>query len=158
MSERRSSENAKPPYGKTRRTSGVLDARNGLDRRDMARLQAPLDDGEPNPQDGDTGLERRRGAGRRLTDFTKAAEEGEMTAEQFNFVSAVEAFKKANNKMFPTWTDVLEVVRLLGYRKTMASELNLRNVEDWRERADAPSGVRSKPGHPEVAHPHRAAA
>ena len=51
--------------------------------------------------------------------------------------------------MFPTWTDVLEVVRLLGYRKTMSSELSLNNAEDWREPANAPSGVRSKPGHPE---------
>lgn len=72
-----------------------------------------------------------------------------MTSEQFHFLAAIDAFKKSNNKMFPTWTDVLEVVRLLGYRKTMPSELNLRNVEDWREKPDTASGVRSKPGHPE---------
>ena len=43
---------------------------------------------------------------------------------------------------YPSWTDVLEVVRLLGYRKTMPSEIAFRNAEDWRERADAESGVR----------------
>ena len=43
---------------------------------------------------------------------------------------------------FPAWTDVLEVFRLLGYRKTCASELPLANAEDWREKADAPSNVR----------------
>lgn len=90
----------------------------------------------------ETGLERRRGPGRRRTAFTKAAEEGEMTGEQFMFVRAIEAFKQANNKTFPSWTDVLEVVRLLGYRKTMACELNLRGVEDWQEKADAAAGVR----------------
>jgi hypothetical protein len=51
--------------------------------------------------------------------------------------------------MFPTWTDVLEVVRKLGYRKTMASELNLRGAEDWVERPDTASGVHAKPGHAE---------
>lgn len=145
------------------RARGVIDRRSGLDRRLIAKMAAKFEagsDGEDDapaaPASGDddtyideTGLERRRGPGRRRTDFTKAAEEGEMTQEQFLFISAIEAFKRSNSKMFPTWTDVLEVVRLLGYRKTMASELNLRNVEDWTEKTDATSGVRSKPGHPE---------
>ena len=125
---------------------GVLDRRMGLDRRDM---QAMANEVGAAGSDDFTGLERRRGPGRRRTDFTKAAEEGEMTQEQFLFISAIEAFKRSNGKMFPTWTDVLEVVRLLGYRKTMPSELNLRNVEDWREKPDTASGVRAKPGHPE---------
>lgn len=124
----------------------VVDRRLGIDRREIA---ARLGRSGTTPTSADTGLERRRGPGRRRTDFTKSAEEGEMTPEQFLFVMAIDAFKKANGKMFPTWTDVLEVVRLLGYRKTMPSELNIRGAEDWREPADAPVGVRSKPGHPE---------
>jgi hypothetical protein len=91
-----------------------------------------------------TGLERRRGPGRRLSDFIKAAEEGEMTQEQFLFLMAMDAFKKANNKVYPSWTDVLEVIRLLGYRKTSPSQLRLRNAEDWTEAADAPADVRGK--------------
>jgi hypothetical protein len=90
-----------------------------------------------------SGLERRRGPGRRLSDFVKAAEEGEMTQEQFLFLVAIEDFKKANSKMYPSWTDVLEIVRLLGYRKTMPSELRLRNAEDWREPPDGFSNVRT---------------
>jgi hypothetical protein len=58
------------------------------------------------------------------------------------FVMAIDAFKRVNNKTFPTWTDVLEVIRKLGYRKTMPSELKLgKRAEDWTERADAPCGV-----------------
>ena len=91
-----------------------------------------------------SGLERRRGPGRRLSDFVKAAEEGEMTPEQFLFLVAIEDFKKANGKMYPSWTDVLEIVRLLGYRKTLPSELRLRNAEDWREPSDGPSNVRTQ--------------
>ena len=65
-----------------------------------------------------------------------------MTTEQFLFLMAIDAFKKANDRMFPTWTDVLEVIRLLGYRKTQPSELNLPNADDWRERPDTPANVR----------------
>ena len=89
-----------------------------------------------------TGLKRRRGTGRRLSDYTRAAEEGELTGEQFLFVMAIEGFKKANNKVYPSWTDVLEVVRLLGYRKTLPSEIKLRAAEDWREAPDTPAAVR----------------
>jgi len=107
--------------------SGVVDRRVGLDRR----------------QDGaTTDMDRRRGPGRRLSDFTKAAEEGEMTKEQFLFLMAIDEFKKSNGKAYPTWTDVLEVVRLLGYRKTMPCEVELRNAEDWREAPNAASNVR----------------
>ena len=55
-------------------------------------------------------------------------------------MQAIEAFKRVNGRTFPSWTDVLEVIRLLGYRKTMPSGLNLPQCEDWREPADAPAG------------------
>ena len=65
-----------------------------------------------------------------------------MTNEQFLFVQAIDAFKRVNGKTFPTWTDVLEVIRRLGYRKTLPSELCLGSkAEDWTERPDAQSGV-----------------
>ncbi|MEM7576817.1 MAG: hypothetical protein AAF328_05010 [Planctomycetota bacterium] len=86
-----------------------------------------------------TGLERRRGPGRRRTDFAKSAEEGEMTPEQFLFIQAIDAYKKVNQRPFPTWTEVLEVLRKLGYRKTQATELDIRSAEDWTEAADAPA-------------------
>jgi hypothetical protein len=113
-------------------TGEVTDRRLGLDRRDRTAAD-------------DTNLERRRGPGRRLTDFLKSAEEGEMTQEQFSFLMAIDAFKRVNGVTFPTWTDVLEIVRKLGYRKTCPSELKLGGrIEDWTERADAPTGVRTE--------------
>ena len=106
----------------------VADRRTGLDRRE---LKSSAKD-----------LERRRGRGRRMTDFLRAAEDGEMTQEQFMFLVAIDAFKEANGRTFPTWTDVLEVVRKLGYRKTLSSELALSDrVSDWTEEPDAESGV-----------------
>jgi len=64
-----------------------------------------------------SGLDRRRGPGRRRTDDRRAAEEGEMTDEQFAFILAVDEYKKVNNKPFPSWTEVLDIVKALGYRK-----------------------------------------
>lgn len=91
-----------------------------------------------------TGLERGRGAGRRLSEFSRAAEEGELTGEQFLFLRAIDDFKRVNGKTYPSWTDVLEVVRLLGYRKVQASEISLRGVNDWKEKPEAPAGVRPR--------------
>ena len=110
-------------------TGDVVDRRSGIDRRDLSKPSQ-------------TDLDRRRGPGRRRSDFLRAAEEGEMNQEQFMFLVAINAFKEANGRTFPTWTDVLEVVRKLGYRKTLPSELSLGNkVEDWTEDCNTPSGV-----------------
>lgn len=64
-----------------------------------------------------TGLERRRGPGRRRPSSRRSAEEGELTDEQFEFVMALDEYKRANNRPFPSWTEVLEVIKYLGYRK-----------------------------------------
>ncbi len=63
------------------------------------------------------GLDRRRGPGRRRSDERKAAEEGQMSDEQFEFLMAIDEYKKSNSRPFPTWTEVLEVIKALGYRK-----------------------------------------
>ncbi len=75
-----------------------------------------------------SGLERRRGAGIRRAEPRRAAEEGEMTDEQLQFVLAVEAYKKVNKKLFPTWTEVLEVIQQLGYRRVAEPTVNLPSV------------------------------
>jgi hypothetical protein len=77
-------------------------------------------------------LNRRRGPGRRRSDTRKAAEEGQMSDEQFQFLMAIEEYKKKNTRPFPTWTEVLEVIKALGYRKVadpQAIEAEHREVE-----------------------------
>lgn len=108
-------------------TGTVADRRLPIDRRQMSRAEADK-----------TGLERRRGPGRRRADFLKAADEGEMNPEQFLFLMAIDTFKRVNNKTFPSWTDVIEIVRRLGYRKVQPSQIHMDNAEDWTERADTP--------------------
>jgi hypothetical protein len=112
----------------------VIDRRAGLERRQRTaeesgytgpeRRKAVADRRE------DTGLERRRGPGRRRSDDRKAAEEGEMTTEQFEFVMAIQTYKKVNKKMYPTWTEVLEVIQQLGYRKVEHRNIQLNNVPE----------------------------
>lgn len=66
------------------------------------------------------GLERRRGPGRRRSDTRREAEEGEMTDELLEFVLAIDDYKRVNNRPFPSWSEVFEVIRYLGYRKVTA--------------------------------------
>lgn len=63
------------------------------------------------------GMDRRRGPGRRLSEDRKAAEEGCMSDEQYQFLMAIDEYKKTNERPFPTWTEVLEIIKALGYRK-----------------------------------------
>lgn len=63
------------------------------------------------------GLDRRRGPGRRRSDSRRLAEEGQMTPEQYEFLQAIMEYRQVNNRAFPSWTEVLDVVKALGYRK-----------------------------------------
>ncbi len=83
----------------------------GEERRQADRRQ---------PVDRRSGLERRRGPGRRRSDVRREAEEGEMTDDLLEFVMAIDEYKRINSRPFPTWSEVFEVIRYLGYRKVAA--------------------------------------
>ena len=116
------------------RRNSVVDRRVGVDRRQQTREQSGYTGPERRvakaERRADSGLERRRGPGRRRSDDRKAAEEGEMTNEQFEFCMAIETYKKVNKKMFPTWTEVLEVITQLGYRKVLSRNIHLENCPE----------------------------
>lgn len=40
-----------------------------------------------------------------------------MNEEQLAFILAMDEYKRANNRPFPTWTEVLDILLYLGYRK-----------------------------------------
>ena len=82
----------------------LIERRSGKDRRQ-------------NVVERRLGLDRRRGRGRRRSDERKSAEEGQMSGEQFEFLMAIEEYKRKNARPFPTWTEVLEVIKALGYRR-----------------------------------------
>ncbi len=84
---------------------------NGSERRGEIRP------GRRRETDRRVGMDRRRGPGRRRSDDRRSAEEGEMNDKQFAFIQAIDEYKKVNNKPFPTWTEVLDILVALGYRK-----------------------------------------
>jgi hypothetical protein len=131
------STSAEAPKSGADRRETVVDRRAGADRRKTPRDQSGYTGAERRvaSRRDDTGLERRRGPGRRLSDVRRSAEEGEMNTEQFEFIMAIETYKKVNKKMYPTWTEVLEVIHQLGYRKVEGRSINLPNVPEPNIRA-----------------------
>ena len=79
-----------------------------------------------------SGLERRRGPGRRRSDLRRAAEEGEITDELLEFVMAIDEYKRVNRKPFPSWSEVFEVIRYLGYRKVAPRGAHIDRPADHR--------------------------
>jgi hypothetical protein len=86
-----------------------VERRSGKERRDSV-------------VDRRLGLDRQRGPGRRRSEDRKSAEEGQMSNEQFEFLMAIQEYKRVNSKPFPSWTEVLEVIKALGYRKVAAPQ------------------------------------
>jgi len=87
--------------------------RVGMDRRQGLEDTRPEED----RYERRSGWDRRRGPGRRRTDERRSAEEGEMNDEQFDFLMAINEYKKANKVPFPSFTEILEIAKALGYRK-----------------------------------------
>lgn len=105
----------------------IIERRKGKDRRGSV-------------VDRRLGLDRRRGPGRRLTDDRKSAEEGHMSEEQFTFLMAIDEYKRKNARPFPTWTEVLEVVKALGYRK-VAEPQSLEKIDKHDESTQVQLGT-----------------
>jgi hypothetical protein len=65
-----------------------------------------------------SGKDRRQqqeGERRRQVDPTTC--EKDYSDEEIIFMKAMDQYKRANRRPFPTWSEVLEVLRSLGYRK-----------------------------------------
>ncbi len=92
----------------------VVTERRGDDRRhrnDRRTREIPV------TVDRREGKERRNlGERRRQVDPTTC--EKDYSDEEIIFMKAMDQYKRANRRPFPTWSEVLEVLRSLGYRKT----------------------------------------
>lgn len=60
-------------------------------------------------------IERCKSARRRLIDPTTC--ERDYGAEELEFMQALDRYKRTSGRMFPTCSEVLEVVRSLGYAR-----------------------------------------
>ena len=61
------------------------------------------------------GERRQQGERRRQIDPTTC--ERDYTDDEIHFMKAMDQYKRDNRRPFPTWSEVLEVLRALGYRK-----------------------------------------
>jgi hypothetical protein len=99
----------------TRSRPTVVDRRLGMMRRDTPP---------------DTNLERRRGPGRRRSDFRRDADEGTFDTEQMYFLKAIEMWRR-EVKLFdgavPSWDQVLQGIRCVGYRRTSTDTVRLND-------------------------------
>ena len=58
---------------------------------------------------------------RRFVDPTTS--EREYTEAEMEFMMAMNEYKRSSGRMFPTWSEVLEVLQALGYEKVAAADL-----------------------------------
>lgn len=58
---------------------------------------------------------------RRFVDPTTC--DREYTAEEMEFMQAMQEYKLKSGRMFPTWSEILEVLQNLGYTKSDFAEL-----------------------------------
>jgi len=89
-----------------------------IDRRRSSRRTDETKPASPAP----TRLERRaKVSRRRQIDPTTC--ERDYTDDEVQFMNALDDYKRASGRMFPTCSEVLEVVRSLGYVRLSPSEL-----------------------------------
>ena len=104
----RNNEEAHPPKKPLLPTDASYDRRAREDRRKRSI---------PVAMERRSGKDRRnQGERRRQVDPTTC--EKDYSDEEIIFMKAMDQYKRANRRPFPTWSEVLEVLRSLGYRKT----------------------------------------
>jgi len=94
------------------------DRRSGTDRRSNTQT-ADYDGPERRVST------RRKGERRRQIDPTTC--ERDYSDEEIEFMRAMDEYKRRSGRQFPTWSEVLEVLRSLGYRRVAEpSELEMK--------------------------------
>ena len=106
-----------------RRTSA--DRREGSDRRKSSK---PV-----NVERRAT--ERRKVPRRRQIDPTTC--ERDYSGEEIEFMQALDAYKRANGRMFPTCSEILEVIRALGYVRINTGALTVTPIGDGQTTDEA---------------------
>ncbi len=64
-----------------------------------------------------SGKDRRDERGERRRQIDPTTCERDYNDDEIEFMKAMDQYKRDNRRPFPTWSEVLEVMRALGYRK-----------------------------------------
>jgi hypothetical protein len=105
-------------------TDYVVTDRRGGDRRkptDRRKREIPVAEERRGGKERRHLVERRR-----QVDPTTC--ERDYTEDEITFMKAMDAYKRSNRRPFPTWSEVLEVLHALGYRKVAEPTILPGNV------------------------------
>jgi hypothetical protein len=70
-----------------------------------------------------------------------------LTQEQVDFLHAIEQYKKKNDKLFLSWTEVLSIVKAQGYTRTVAkrnSNANTANTKSTTKKSPTQTEAKAK--------------
>lgn len=125
MSRKAKASLAKSPVRKGRSAGDQavsIDRRRGARRDEQPEVAAMKPAAPPVP------LERRKKVNRRRQ-IDPTTCERDYTDTEVEFMNALDDYKRKNGRMFPTCSEVLEVVRSLGYVRLSPSELAAHAIE-----------------------------
>src|SRR5258708_3317774 len=74
-------------------------------------------------------LERREKVNRRRQ-IDPTTCERDYSNDEVEFMHALDQYKRANGRMFPTCSEILEVIRALGYQKASGVPINISGSTD----------------------------
>jgi len=100
------------PVAKNQQSEVEIDRRAKSSRRGDERRKQK----QPIPVERRQGERREKVARRRQIDPTTC--ERDYSNDEIEFMHALDAYKRANGRMFPTCSEILEVIRDLGYVRT----------------------------------------
>ena len=120
-------ENAQPDV--------LITDRRGSERRGGERRQQNV----PVSNERRSGQERRHHGERRRRQVDPTTCERDYTDEEIVFMKAMDQYKRDNGRPFPTWSEVLEVLRALGYRK-VAEPTALPGLSSSGDKIPPPKG------------------
>src|SRR3954453_3854277 len=98
-------------------------------KRTAATLPIPVEDGQEwtnrraSAQATRAANARQVSGRRRFVDPTTC--ERDYSSAEMEFMQAMHDYKQTSGRMFPTWSEVLEVLRSLGYEKPVRSPLSV---------------------------------
>ncbi len=116
--------------------TGMADARTEKDPRSTKQTRRK-------PAERRSGMDRRRGPGRRRGEVRRAAEEGEISGELLEFIMAIDEYKRINERPFPSWSEVFEIIQYLGYRK-VAPKAEHINTASGSEVLESTKGTQTR--------------
>lgn len=76
----------------------------------------------------DSTIAPRRKKIKRRRQIDPATCERDYSTDELEFMNALSEYKRASGRMFPTCSEILEVLKELGYEKKMESEKSTENV------------------------------